>query len=71
MHQVISFITAFLITFSAPTFQQSAPSAPTADPSLRLRTDLVLVDVLPVQRKTSRVIAGLQKDDFSIYEDGV
>jgi VWFA-related protein len=71
MYQAISFITAFLITFSTPAFQQSAPTAPPADPSLRLRTDLVLVDVLPVQRKTSRVIAGLQKDDFAVYEDGV
>jgi len=70
MHQAISFITAFVIALSGSTFQQSPPP-PSADQTLRLRTDLVLVDVLPVQRKTSRVIAGLQKDDFTIYEDGI
>ena len=72
MHQPMSFIAAFVIAFSGAAFpQQPTPPAPPADPSLRLRTDLVLVDVLPVQRKTSRVIAGLQKDDFTVYEDGV
>jgi Ca-activated chloride channel family protein len=70
MHQAISLITAFVIALSSPAFQQSPP-APNGDQSLRLRTDLVLVDVLPVQRKTSRVIANLQKDDFTLYEDGV
>jgi Ca-activated chloride channel homolog len=71
MHQAISYIIAFVIALSSPTFQQSPPTAPSGDQALKLRTDLVLVDVLPVQRKTSRVIAGLQKDDFTIYEDGV
>src|SRR5262249_47137621 len=51
---------------------QAAPSpAPQADDALKLRTDLVLVDVLPVQRRTSRAIGNLQKDDFTIYEDGI
>lgn len=71
MHQAISSIIAFVIALSSLTFQQSPPTAPSGDQALKLRTDLVLVDVLPVERKTSRVIAGLQKDDFTIYEDGV
>ena len=71
MHQAISFITAFVIALSSPAFQQAPQPAPPGDQALRLRTDLVLVDVLPVQRKTSRVIANLQKDDFTVYEDGV
>jgi VWFA-related protein len=38
---------------------------------MKLHTDLVLVDVLPVQKKTGRVISDLKKEDFTIYEDGV
>jgi Ca-activated chloride channel homolog len=71
MHQAISFITALVIALSGASLQQAPPPAPTADPALRLRNDLVLVDVLPVQRKTSRVIAHLQKEDFTVYEDGI
>jgi len=41
------------------------------DPTLKLRSDLVLVDVLPVQKKTGRIIGDLRRDDFSIAEDGV
>jgi VWFA-related protein len=70
MHQAISFLTAFVIALSSPLFQQ-APPAPGGNEALRLRTDLVLVDVLPVQRKTSRVVNGLTQDDFTLYEDGV
>ncbi len=39
--------------------------------SLRLRTDLVLVDVSPVQKKTGRIIGNLKRDDFTIFEDGM
>lgn len=41
------------------------------DQSLRLRADLVLVDVLPVQKKTGRIIGDLKREDFSIIEDGI
>jgi len=41
------------------------------DPTLRLRSDLVLVDVLPMQKQTGRVVNGLNRDDFTIFEDGV
>ena len=44
---------------------------PTDEQSLKLRTDLVLVDVLPVQKKTGRIIGGLKRDDFTVFEDGV
>ena len=41
------------------------------DQTLKLRSDLVLVDVLPVQKKTGRIIGDLTRSDFSIAEDGV
>src|SRR5205085_6572550 len=76
MHQAISLIAAFVIAMSSPALRQSSPPqspqpAPAGDQALKLHTDLVLVDVLPVQRKTSRVVANLQKGDFTVYEDGV
>jgi VWFA-related protein len=71
MYQAITFLLAFVIALSNPARQQSPPPAPADDPALKLRTDLVLVDVLPVQRKTSRVVADLKKTDFTVYEDGV
>ncbi|HEY9233314.1 MAG TPA: VWA domain-containing protein [Blastocatellia bacterium] len=71
MHQAISFLTAFVIALSSPVFQQAPPPAPGGNEALKLRTDLVLVDVLPVQRKTSRIVNGLNKDNFTLYEDGV
>src|SRR2546425_1369787 len=39
--------------------------------SLRLRTDLVLIDVSPVQKRTGRIVGGLKREDFTIFEDGV
>src|SRR4030095_5871800 len=39
--------------------------------TLSLRSDLVLFDVLPIQKKTGRVIADLKRDDFTVYEDNV
>jgi VWFA-related protein len=46
------------------------PGTP-ADQSVRLRADLVVVDVLAVQKKTSRVIGNLDRDNFTVFEDGV
>src|SRR5215475_4942559 len=45
--------------------------SPVDDPTLRLRSDLVLVDVLPMQKQTGRIVNGLNRDDFTIFEDGV
>jgi VWFA-related protein len=49
---------------------QSA-SQSSSDDSVRLQADLVLVDALPVQKKTGRIIGGLKRDDFTVFEDGV
>jgi len=63
---VLSLTLASILLNLAPRLQ-----SPTDEQSLKLRTDLVLVDVLPVQKKTGRIIGGLKRDDFSIFEDGV
>ena len=62
------------IAFSTP--QDPAPPSPdrpaTApqDP-FKLSADLVLVDVLPVQKKTGRIVGNLQQGDFTVFEDSV
>lgn len=50
---------------------QSSIQTSTDEPPLKLRSDLVLVDVLPVQKKTGRVIGDLKREDFTVFEDGV
>jgi hypothetical protein len=41
------------------------------DESLTLAADLVLVDAQVISKKTRLAVAGLGKDDFELYEDGV
>ena len=71
MQRVMGLFTVLSVVLVVSAFQSPPPTRPPDDQSLRLRTDLVLVDVLPVQRATSRVVANLQRDSFSVYEDGV
>ena len=51
---------------------------PTPTPTPELSTDVVKVDVdlvkidaLVLQKKTARIVGGLNKDDFLLYEDGI
>jgi VWFA-related protein len=37
---------------------------------VKVDVDLVTVDALVLEKKTARIIGGLQKEDFQIYEDG-
>lgn len=41
------------------------------DPAVRLRTDLVLLDVQVLNKKTGRMVGKLRKEDFLLQEDGV
>jgi VWFA-related protein len=52
---------------SAPAFGQSTAN----DQTLKVRTELVNVDVLVRQKQTGRIVSNLSKDDFTVYEDGV
>jgi VWFA-related protein len=42
-----------------------------ATPELKITTELVLVDVQVVQKKTGTAVESLQRGDFEVYEDGV
>ena len=48
-----------------------AQQAPSDEPVPRLRADLVVIDLLPVQTKTGRILPDLTKDDVVLFEDGV
>jgi VWFA-related protein len=50
-----------------------ASSSSTSPPSaevVRVDVDLVTVDALILQKSTARIVGGLKKEDFVIYEDG-
>ena len=58
MFQPLSLI--ILLVFTS--FNFITRQSPADEQSLKLHTDLVLVDVLPVQKKTGRVISDLKKE---------
>jgi len=37
---------------------------------IKLAVDLVVLDALVMQQKTSRIVGNLKKEDFSLFEDG-
>ena len=41
-----------------------------ADEVVKVDVDLVTIDALVLQKNTARVVGGLKKDDFLVYEDG-
>jgi VWFA-related protein len=48
-----------------------ASSTPTPDAEVvKINIDLVTLDALVMQKKTARIVGGLRKEDFDIYEDG-
>lgn len=42
-----------------------------AEQAIKMRTELVNVAVLAKQRETGRIISNLNKDDFTVFEDGI
>jgi Ca-activated chloride channel family protein len=71
MYKTLGLFNALESVFSNYNVSPAPGQSPSADDSLRLRADLVLVDVLPVQKKTGRIIGNLSPDDFTVFEDGV
>ncbi|HUQ30611.1 MAG TPA: VWA domain-containing protein [Pyrinomonadaceae bacterium] len=52
------------------------PPRPTPTPEssvdvVKVDVDLVKIDALVMQKKTARIVGGLQKEDFLLYEDGI
>jgi VWFA-related protein len=55
--------------FSKANFSQATPPRPDDEQPLRISTELVQVDVV-VTDKSGKVVRGLTKDDFELYEKG-
>src|SRR6185369_7502796 len=52
------------------------PPRPTPTPEsslevVKIDVDLVKIDALVLQKNTARIVGGLQKEDFLLYEDGI
>src|SRR5678816_3377130 len=54
------------------------PPRPTPTPSpessaevVKIDVDLVKIDALVLQKNTARIVGGLNKDDFLLFEDGI
>jgi len=61
---------------SRKTIQLPPSPAPTPTPEsstdvVKVDVDLVKVDALVLQKNTARIVGGLQKEDFLLYEDGI
>lgn len=48
----------------------SSPTPETGAEVIKIDVDLVKVDALVMQKNTARIVGGLKKDNFLIYEDG-
>jgi len=71
MFQTIGSVVSLAFALNGFVFGLQSGQSPADEQTVKLRSDLVLVDVLPVQKKTGRVIGDLKRDDFTIIEDGV
>jgi Ca-activated chloride channel family protein len=49
--------------------ESNAPNRPQAE-LVKVDVDLVTVDALVLQKNTARIVGGLKKEDFVLYEDG-
>jgi len=82
---LVSILSALLFYSASPVTSQTSNKnlntlppkpAPTATPEssaevIKVDVDLVNVDALVLQKNTARIVGGLQKDDFLLYEDGI
>jgi VWFA-related protein len=46
------------------------PAPASSDEVIKVDTDLVKIDALVMQKKTARIVGGLNREDFLVYEDG-
>src|SRR5215470_3930891 len=74
---VSSIVLAALLFYPARPVTSQTPRptpTPTPEPSLeviKVDVDLVKIDALVLQKNTARIVGGLNKEDFLLYEDGI
>ncbi|HXG65999.1 MAG TPA: VWA domain-containing protein, partial [Blastocatellia bacterium] len=64
------FLFSFLLLVTLSARLQSQGQGRSDEP-IKLGTELVVLDVQVLHKKTGRVIGGLSQEDFTLYEDGV
>jgi VWFA-related protein len=47
------------------------PPPESSEEVVKIDVDLVKIDALVLQKNTARIVGGLQKEDFMLYEDGI
>lgn len=62
------FLVITLSMAASPSIPQSGRNN---EQAIKLGTDLVLLDVEAINKKTGQAVGGLKKEDFIVYEDGV
>jgi VWFA-related protein len=62
---------AALVVCPPASAQQTPAPVIIQDETIRLSTDLVVLDVQVLNKKTGEIINNLQPDDFELYEEGV
>lgn len=58
-------------TIQLPPGPASTPPDESSAEVVKVDVDLVKVDALVLQKNTSRIVGGLNKEDFLLYEDGI
>ena len=54
----------------APTNDNASRTPAARDEVVKVDVDLVTIDALVLQKNTARIVGGLKKEDFLLYEDG-
>ena len=64
------FLFIFLLLANLSTYPQD-PAPNHSEAVLTFTTDLVVVDAQVLNKKTGRIVGGLKREDFLLYEDGI
>jgi len=70
MYRAIVLLIALLFVSSSPMGSLRGQS-PSGEQVIKVRTDLVKVDVLPLRKENGVAVGNLTKEDFAVFEDGV
>ncbi len=63
------FVAGLIVILSAVAFPQTRPQKPDDDQPIRISTELIQIDVVVTDKK-GRVVPGLTKADFELFEEG-
>jgi Ca-activated chloride channel homolog len=68
---ISSIVFFFLFTFTVVVICAQEQQKSEEEVVIRISTELVVIDVQVIDRKSRKIVGNLNKDDFTLYEDGV